>query len=479
MATRLEELHGHQYSMQRIVSALTHHDPDPGGRRGPRHLTLTLVSAMIAALLLVGVLVYGVITGRGTPTQLRGTTSVLIEKETGAQFVYVKSDDRLHPVLNFASGLLLAEGSGGQATTVRRDRLADLRRDEKVQLGATLGIPDAPNSLPQSRELIREPWAVCVQGVGTAASSTDVLIGTGAVGGGRALAVASADAAGEALLVRVPDQQNTFLVFGNRKLRLANSAVALAAFGWAGRQAQTVTAAWLNSLPQGPDVSTPRIPGLGEQSRVVEAPVGRLLRAPGPNGDQWAVVRRDDVQPLTEVQARLLQADPAADVGSPVTINTSDFARLPLDSGPLPAGADQLPKTVPTLAAISGTACAQFPDAATTPKIVVDPTAIAPAAAAAKTGTPVNSRAAAADRVSVPFGKGVLVRSVPSGSAPAGSGTFSIVTDNGVRHAIGDTDALTRLGYGQATPQNMLSEIVSLLPEGPALSIEAAKAVAG
>jgi type VII secretion protein EccB len=473
MASRIDELHGHQYSMRRVVSALTLHDPDPGGSRGIRPLTLTLISAVIAAVLAAAVLVYGVLTGQGTPGTLRDSSTVLIEKESGAQFVYLKDDESLHPVLNYASGLLLTDGSGAEPTIARRNRLADLRRSENVQLGNTLGIPGAPNSLPRSGDLIREPWNVCSQGSSAAALRSDLSVGAAALTGGHPLAMPAPRGPAEALLVQPPDRTTTYLIFGNRKLQLRNPAVALTAFGWAGRQGQLVSAAWLNALQQGPDIDTPKIPDLGTRSQVIDAPVGRLLRAPGPNGDQWAVVRRNDVQPVSEVQARLLQADPAVAVGQPQDIDASSFAKLPFDTSAAPAGG-QLPVTVPTLQSFTTEVCAQVPDAATgASAVVLDPKTIpgrAPAATA-----PAGSDATA-DRVSVPFGHGVLVRALPSPEAPPTAGTVSIVTDDGIRYAIADNAALTKLGYASTTPQNMPAALVSLFPSGPALSTAAAQA---
>ena len=474
MATRLEELHGHQYAMQRVVSAMTRHDPDPGGSRAPRTLTLALVSALIAALILVGVLVVNVVTGRGSPTSLRSSTTVLIEKETGAQYVYTDGDDRLHPVLNYASGLLLANGSGQAPSTVRRGKLASMRRDAGLQVGATLGIPGAPDALPRKGDLLRDEWNVCLRtGATGEPPRTDLLIGAGAVTGGRPLAVPAAGATAEALLVRSPDRQ-TFLVFGNRKLLVAAPAVMLAAFGWTGRQPQPVSAAWLKALPAGPDIATPAIPGRGEQSTAVRAPVGRLFTAPGPNGNQWAVVRRNEVQTISEVQALLLQADPRTNVGAPVTVSTSDLVGL--RPAPPPDDAGQLPATVPTLASFTSGACIRVPDAgAGVTAVVVNPAGASTAPAPApSTGT---GAGALAGQVSVPFGRGVLVRAVASPTAGADTGTLSIVTDNGLRYPIGDRDALTRLGYGSSTPLGMPSALVTLVPAGPELSIAAAQQV--
>lgn len=475
MATRLDEVHSHQFSLRRVVNALVKHDPDPRGPQTPRLLTTTVISAIIAALISVGYLIFNVVTGQGTPDGLRDNSTVLIEKETGAQYVYVKNDDRLHPVLNYTSGLLLTNGSGGQPTIVRRSRLADLRHDENLQIGATLGIPGAPNALPRTSDLTRDPWTICTQGADPTTLRSTLLVGSGTLTGGHTLTAPSPGATSEALLVQPLGQTATYLIFGNRKFLLAKPAVALAAFGWAGRQGQLVTAAWLNALPEGPDISAPPITDLGARSHATNAAVGRLLRAPGPNGDQWALVRLNDVQPISEVQARLLQADPATNLGQPVDINTSDFAKLPLDTSTA-AGAGQLPVTVPILASVTSSVCARIPDAAGVTAIVVDPKVAATnSGAAAPTATRATAPGATvADQVDVPFGHGVLVRAVPSPAAPATSGTLSIVTDAGTRYAIADNDALAKLGYADATPLTMPSGLVSLVPAGPALSAAAA-----
>ena len=379
MATRLDELHGHQYTTQRIVNALTRHDADPTGPARPRSLTLALVSASIAALLLVGTLVFNALTGQGTPSDLRDSSTVLIEKETGAQYVYTKADDQLHPVLNYASGLLLAEGAGGAPTTVRRSRLASLRRDSTVQIGAVLGIPDAPNALPRPGDLVHDPWHVCTIAApgGTTGPRTGLLVTANSVSGGHTLVTPESGGAAEALLVQAPDQR-VYLVFANRKFLLPEPSVVLTAFGWTGRPRQPVAAGWLNALATGPDIRTPEIVGLGEQSRAVPAPIGRLYQASG--SDQWAVVRRDDVLSISYVEARLLQTGSRTGLPDPVKVSLAEFAALRLTS-PAPS---TMPKVVPTLLSIASTACVRVPDAATgVTAVVVDPS---PSAAPAQGG---------------------------------------------------------------------------------------------
>jgi type VII secretion protein EccB len=466
MASRLDELHGHQYATQRMVNALTRHNPDPLDR-SPRTRTLTLVGAMLAALLAVGVLVFNVFTGHGGPSELRDSSTVLIEKESGAHFVYTKADDRLHPVLNYASGLLLAEGSG-EATVVRRKSLAALRSAKGVQIGPTLGIPDAPNAVPRRSDLIRDAWQVCTRSAAGEAPHAELFVGANTVSGGQALTLPRPGDPGESLLVQGPDER-VFLVFANRKFLLPKPAVVLAAFGWTGRPRQPVSAGWLNALPSGPDVSTPSIAGLGEPSSVVQDTIGRIYEAPGTSGDQWAVVQRDRVQPISDVQARLLQADPQVDAGDPVKVTTAFFATLPSIGAPSADSAqDGLPTVVPALLSIESTACVRVPDAATGVTAVTVGAALPSAAPVAPSAAPESS--SGADFVSVPFGHGVLVRAAASDTAPADSGTVSILTDSGIRYPIADADAMTRLGFEGAPALAMPGALVAMLPVGPSLS---------
>jgi type VII secretion protein EccB len=468
MASRLDEVHAHQYTTQRVVNALTRHDADPLARP-PRTLTLVLVGGMVAGLLAAGALVFNVFTGQGGPRDLRDSSTVLVEKESGAQFVYTKSDSQLHPVLNYASGLLIAEGSGAEPTVVRRKRLASLRSDKGIQVGATLGIAGAPNALPRRSDLIRDAWQVCTRSAAGDAPRTDLFVGAN-VAGGQVLAAPRTGSAGESLLVQTPDE-SVFLVFANKKFSVPRPAVLLAAFGWTGRQPQPVSAGWINALPAGPDIDTLPIAGLGQRSRVINDTIGRLYQAPGTGVNQWAVVQRDRVQPVSDVQARLLQADPRINVGDPVKVSTAFFATLPSIGAPSADPAqDGVPTIVPALLPMGSSACARVPDAAAgVTSVVLD--AALPAAAPVPAGA---APASSADFVSVPFGRGVLVRAAASATAPASSGTVSILTDSGLRYPIADNNAMTRLGFGGSNPVAMPSELVSLLPVGPTLSTSAA-----
>jgi hypothetical protein len=74
-----------------------------------------------------------------------------------------------------------------------------------------------------------------------------------------------------------------------------------------------------------------------------------------------------------------------------------------------------------------------------------------------------------ADYVHVARGAGVVAVSAASPSAPASTGTVSIVTDTGRSYPLAGRALLTKLGYGDVKPRQIPSELISLLPRGPSL----------
>jgi hypothetical protein len=76
--------------------------------------------------------------------------------------------------------------------------------------------------------------------------------------------------------------------------------------------------------------------------------------------------------------------------------------------------------------------------------------------------------------VHVPRGKGALVVAAASPSAPASTGTVSIVTDTGRRYPVATRDILGKLGFAGVTPSQVPAQLIALLPQGP--SLDATKA---
>ncbi|MGK5680202.1 type VII secretion protein EccB [Actinoplanes sp. URMC 104] len=455
MPSRQDQLHSYQYANQRVVAALISQDPDPARSPMRRAGMTALVSLLIAALAVGAVTVYGVLTGNST-TSPRDAGVILQEKGTGAQFVFLKADNRLHPVLNYSSGLLLAEGSPPPVRTVSSRKLAD------VPLGPELGIPGAPDSLPQQSSLLSGPWSVCTQRRGTVSWST-VLVGTRPSDGRLATTTR------EALLVRAPNGRVS-LIDGNRRFTIpaGTELRTQRALGWAAQTPWPVAAAWINAIPSGPDLTAPQLPDPPGQSPVQGVKIGQVLTDLG--GTQFAVLLSDGVAAITPMQAQLFQARPGARAPVPVN-NFVDLrpSRTKVTDAGEPGG---LPATVPTLA--EGTpqrACITVPIRdATKDGIRIDPTIPDGTAIPAST---VSSQVRA-DAVFVPRGAGAVVVSAAGPDAPP-AGTVAVITDTGTMHPLASPDLLARLGYGKVKPAAVPGEVLSLVSPGPPLDPERAK----
>lgn len=471
MPSRQDQLHSYQYSVQRVVAALVTHDPDPSRSPLRRAGSMALISLLVALIAVGGTAAYGLVTGR-RPVQTKDESAVFIEKESGARYVYLQRDDRLHPVLNYTSGLLIVGSAQAHTVSVSRRALA------KVLLGDPMGIPGAPDSLPTAADLVKRSWTICSQqddgGAAGAEPQSLLLIGDEVTGGTVADAAAPGTVGG-ALLVADPTDR-TYLVYGNRRFLIPAGRVqsAKTALGWTDRTAQRVAAAWVNAVPAGPDLVPPTVAGLGKASAVPDARVGRLFKSPNPNqagAFLWAVALSDGVADITDLQANLLLTDrqTASAVGQPVTLTAGQFSSMARSDTRLSSSdsAADLPATAPRLLTAARRLCLVGPDA-TRPdaQVRVDPTV--PPGAPVDTPSSTTGRLVA-DQVQVPRARGALVEAAASPTAPPGSGTISIVTDTGMRYPLADRGVLDALGYAGVTPVRVPADLVALLPQGPSL----------
>jgi type VII secretion protein EccB len=463
--SRQDQLHSYQYSVQRVVAALVTHDPDP--HRSPlRRAGMTaLVGLVVAALAVGAAAIYGLLTGASS-TNVRDESVVLLEKGSGARYVYLASDQKLHPVLNYSSGLLIANATEPKMVSTTRKKLAT------VPLGDPMGIPDAPDSLPGAGDLLTGPWSICTalpEDTSSGQPRSTLLVGD-VLADGTIAAKPGEGQAPQALLVRDPTDR-TFLVYGNRRFLIPSTRLTatLRAFKMGDQQPWPVAAAWINAIPVGPDVKPPPISGFGDRSGLEQAPrIGQLLT----DGNQWAVALEDGAAELTEVQALLLQADPGA--FAPVTVPGPTFIQLtPSRTRLSDAGdPDGLPTKVPVLAATPKRACMTIPIGKSGAGIRIDPTVPAGSAVTASVAAPGGVQA---DLVHVPRGNGALVVAAASPTAPATTGTVSIVTDTGRRYPLATRDLLAKLGYGGVTPKPVPAQLIALLPQGPSLDANRAR----
>src|SRR3954451_15744884 len=152
MASRRDQLHSYQFLLQRVISALVMRETDPAQAPLRRGVGAAFAGVMIAVIVAAGFGVYGIFTGVGS-NNWQANGSVVVEKETGASFVY--TGGMLHPMLNYASALLASGQPSPQTFRVAASKLVGVPR------GVTLGIPGAPNSLPAATQALGPPWTLC------------------------------------------------------------------------------------------------------------------------------------------------------------------------------------------------------------------------------------------------------------------------------------------------------------------------------
>ncbi len=150
MRTRRDQVQAYRFVTRRIVSALVSGEPESNDLP-MRRLGLALVgSIMVGGLVLGGFGAYGLLTDNKAPLE---NDSLVIEKDTGAKYVYTR--EQLFPVTNYASARLIL---GTESPTIRRVSSGSLKG---MARGRTVGIVNAPDALPDPKNLSGGTWRVC------------------------------------------------------------------------------------------------------------------------------------------------------------------------------------------------------------------------------------------------------------------------------------------------------------------------------
>ncbi|MEU4427313.1 type VII secretion protein EccB [Actinoplanes sp. NPDC024001] len=450
MTSRRDQLQSYQFMNQRVVSAFVMRETDPAQSPLRRGIGALFGGLMVAILVAAGFGIYGILTRTGTD-RWRADGSVVVERETGASFVYLRN--RLNPALNFASAKLAAGRPNPPVFRVSAKSLTDVPR------GVTIGIAGAPASLPEPSRQVRLPWTMCTV-PGNEAPSVLLVASAGPPGaalGDRGLLVTTGD--------------DIHLVTQGRKHQIRNPRVTVAAlFGAA--QPVRAGAAWLNALPSGADIAPVGVDDRGDPSAAApDFDNGDVLVTNTGSGKQFWLIVDDGRAPITALQQAVLAA---AFPGEPEEISVNELTRIP-ESDALNGNdaAAQPPAAVPSLAAVppGQSACAITREAAAAPEVTVGGSPAGFAAAIPTTGAEADGQPLA-DAVQVPAGRFALIR------APGG---FLLITDTGVRHAVPDADVLAMLGYSAGNAIVVPPALVSAIPAGvtldPAAAVKAAPTV--
>ena len=445
MISRRDQLQSYQFMNQRVISALVMRETDPAQSPLRRGVGALFGGIMVAVLVAAGFGIYGLLTRTGA-NQWQQEGAVVVERETGASFVY--KGKRLLPALNFASAKLAAGRPDPPVFRIAAKSLTGAPR------GTTIGIAGAPASLPEPARQLRLPWAMCVL-PGDEPRAVLLVGASGPAGdrvGDRGLVVDDA-----------PGAPGVHLVWQGRKHSIPDPATFNALFGQ-NRQPIPVTAAWLNALPAGADITGVQVGDAGDESTAAPAFAnGDILVSRPASGAEFHVVLDDGVAGITELQQAIMTGLSGQ---RPKEISLNDLSALPKSRAA--RRNDSAPAKVPQLADVEDgqAACAVTGDAGKPPVLATG----IPAAtfnAAVPTSGATGAGRALADLVQVPGGGFALLR-VP------GSGSFMLVTDVGLAHPVPGDEAVAALGYSPAAAIAVPTALINAIPAGVTLDPRAA-----
>ncbi|MGQ0774723.1 MAG: type VII secretion protein EccB [Pseudonocardiales bacterium] len=449
MATTRDQAEAYGYESRRHVTGLVRGSDEAIADPRRRLNRTTLGSLVIAVLVMAGFGVAGFL-GAGGGSDLPQSGAVVVA-ETGDQYVVI--DGRVHPAINLASALLVG---GGTPTPVSAEALGMAPR------GYPIGIPFAPDTLPDSEQLSNEPWTVCT--VATSGTSTvSMLVGL----------PAPAEKLGESegVLVDEPDGA-TWLITQGRRYRVSPSVQILLGLNRA--TAVEVLPEVLDTVPEGPEIQVPAVPGSGAEPVPLPFPavVGDVVRAQATGTPtRHFMVQRDGLVEISELTSSLLAASATRTVDLATAVNAAPSAQGPPEN-------PRWPRRVPTLVDIQReqplcvtTTPGQPPGDAAWTAVVSRPAAVPQHAGVTAVHTESGDVPGVLSEIFIAPGTAVLVR---ASSSSGQDGVYTLVTSSGQRFPMSSADAVSRLGYVPATVKPIPLPFVTLLPSGPVLDPEAA-----
>jgi type VII secretion protein EccB len=474
--TERDQIQAYQFLRRRLVSALVTSDPNHPTSPHRRLVMGTVLGAVATMLTAAGFGISGMM-APSPPPDWQHTGLVILDSEGGGRYV-LDNGGVLHPVTNLASARLLANGvkTVSVTTALLRDR----------PRGATLGIANAPDMLPDPANVIAAPDPVACS-----RASSDLEKVTGPVA---ALLLAhagdgTASLSGmislpdnRALLVQTPKGER-YVITGGLKYKIAGDNVMPALSDYQTAKLLPVAPSWLSTLPSGRDLALTTVPDVGDTGpRVagVKRKVGEVLTVKNTvsNTTQSYLVRSNGLEPIPQIEAELVKANPANAAANSGTdaggqLQVSDVTAVAL----LPAGEDAqgYPAGVP--APVSGlgdsTVVCEAGDG-TAPAQIALSIAYPLPRGARTVPTSAPQGGAVADEVYLPPGTAAIATIHVEANAQNPNGSQQnapvwLITDAGTKYPLTDGTARGALGYGNAVPATLPATALAMLPTGPSL----------
>lgn len=476
MWTERDQIQAYQFLRRRLVSALVASDPNHPTSPHRRLVLGTVLGSVATMLTAAGFGVSGMM-APSPPPDWRHTGLVILEQGGGGRYV-LDNGGVLHPATNLASARLLANGV--KTVTVAASLLRDTPR------GATLGIPNAPDTLAAPADLIADPDPVaCSRAASDLPKATGPVAALLFAHAGDATATLSGLAPipdGHGLLVQTP-KGDRYILTGGAKFKVADDH-ALIALGYQNVPVLPVAASWLSALPSGRDLALIAVPdagGTGPRVGGAKTRVGEILTADnvvaGKTG--YYLVRAAGLEAVPQIQAALILADTANAAAytdgmqAARQVSVAEVAATPT----VPAGEDSAgyPAVMPAPATASGalTVVCATGDGRNPSRIALGTALPLPSGArTVPTGAPAGG--SAADEVYLAPGTGALATVRTDTQAQTQSQNSQntpvyLITDAGTKYPLTDGSARSALGYGNAPLTTLPPTALGMLPTGPAL----------
>ncbi len=508
--TTKSQVQAYRFVLRRMQSALVRKDAVMLHDPMRTHSRATIVGVCIAAIGMIGVLIFGLLKPAPKAPNQDG---IVIAQPSGAIYVLLTNTERgkvLVPTFNLASArlLLLARGNNGgdqpasqtddggggaaggpaKVEVVPDSKLVDITRERLT------GIPDGPQMLPGDEQRINSDWAVCDEyqldrSLNKPASENKIetTVAAGHTDFGPELAV------NEALLVQA-ENKKVYLVYRTPETAVKKNANTVRAeVDMADKRVTTalnlrtenirqITTGLLNAIPEAPRLASPDIPGLGSASQIdIEGlPVGSIvsIQRAGASAveNDYYVILRDGVQKIKKTTADLIRFKSTAG-GDKITEVRPD--QIPGASPSIEIDESTFPKVVPEaldpvnfpVACLRWNVVGEGPDADEHTQVHVGTQLPLPRTPRGEPATvPISTPSADGRRLDhfyMPPGRAAVVRGATS-KVDFATGPIYLVSDRGVKFGVPDAKTATALGLANQRPAP--DAIMRLLPNGASLN---------
>ncbi len=507
--TTKSQVQAYRFVLRRMQSALVRKDAVMLHDPMRTHSRATIVGVCLAALGLLGFLIWGILSPKPKAPDKDG---IVIGKPSGQVYVLIaKPDKKLMPVFNLASARLLlmaqqqdkAEGGDNAAkaaagnVTVVAPTVIDDNELRDIPKGRKVGIADGPDLLPSADQRIEPRWTVCDQYIldpGLPDPAKDDKVETTVIAGVSDLGAELKP--NESLLVRAPDGV-TYLVYrtpGTANLPNTSAVRAKvdldrpevrAALQLTDLEPRNITTGMLNAIPEKAPLASPGIAGRGSNSTMdlddndlrKVGSVFKVERA----GDvtQYYVVLKDGIQRIKETTADLIRYfdNPGAPTIKPVNPDVVTGKPQPetIDDSTYPESATEVldPKNFP-VSCLGWSYSGEGSNAEEHTSVHIGKKL--PGVGQNSDGKPnsvaISTPSADGTRIDhfyMPPGRAAVVRQATS-KQDFTKGQITLISDRGVKYGVPDLATAQGLGLDDQKPAPR--NIVQLLPDGASLSVQ-------